>query len=52
MKFFVKDFFTKCDQIRSFSPICSHLLNKFLTQNHIFWAVLVIFLVFVEYGLL
>ena len=36
MKFFVKDFFGKCDQIRSFLRICSHLLKKSLMENFIF----------------
>ena len=36
MKFSVKDFFSKCEQIRSFLRICSHLLKKFLTENFIF----------------
>ena len=35
----MKDFFRKCDQIRSFLPIWSHLLNKFLMGNLIFCAV-------------
>ena len=30
-KFFIKDFFNKCDQIRSFLQICSHLPNRSLT---------------------
>ena len=35
-----KDFFTKCDQIRSFLRIWSHLLKKFLMENFIFlWIV-------------
>ena len=36
MKFFIKDFFSKCDQIRSFLRIWSHLLKKFLMENFIF----------------
>ena len=36
MKFSIKDFFSKCDQIRSFLPIWSHLLNKSLMENFIF----------------
>ena len=32
MKFSVKNFFSKCDQIRSFLRIWSHLLNKSLTH--------------------
>ena len=30
MKFFIEDFFSKCDQIRSFRQIWSHLLKKSL----------------------
>ena len=33
MKFFIKDLFSKCDQIRSFLRIWSNLLNKSLTEN-------------------
>ena len=39
MKFFFKDFFSKCDQIRSFLRIWSHLLKKSLMKNIIFCAV-------------
>ena len=39
-KFFIKDFLSKCDQIRSFLRIWSHLLKKSLTKNFIFCAVL------------
>ena len=39
MKFFSKDFFSKCDQIRSFLRIWSHLVKKFLMENFIFCAV-------------
>ena len=39
MKFSIKDFSSKCDQIRSFLRICSHLLKKFLIENFIFCAV-------------
>ena len=39
MKFSIKDFFSKCDQIRSFLQIWSHLLTKSLTENFIFCAV-------------
>ena len=35
-KFTIKDFFSKCDQIRSFLRIWSHLL---LMENFIYWAV-------------
>ena len=33
MKFSIKDFFSKCDQIRSFLWIWSHLLKKYFTEN-------------------
>ena len=39
MKFSTKDFFSKCDQIRSFLRIWSHLLKKSLMKNFIFFAV-------------
>ena len=39
MKFCIKDFFSKCDPIRSFLRIRSHLLKKSLIQNLIFCAV-------------
>ena len=39
MKFCIKDFFSKCDQIPSFLWIWSHLLKKSLTENFIFCAV-------------
>ena len=35
----IKDFFSKCDQIRSFQEIWSHLLKKSLMENFIFCAV-------------
>ena len=35
-KFSIKDFFSKCHQIRSFLRIRSHLLKKFLMENFIF----------------
>ena len=38
MKFSIKDFFSKCDQIRRL--IWSHLMKKFLAENLIFSAVL------------
>ena len=38
MKFSIKDFFSKCDQIRRKLRIWSHLLKKFLMQNFIFCA--------------
>ena len=40
MKFSIKDFFSKCDQIRSFLRIWSHLLKKSLMENLIFCAVI------------
>ena len=39
MKFSIKDFFSKCDQIRSLLRIWSHLLKKSLTENFIICAV-------------
>ena len=39
MKFSIKDFVSKCDQIRSFLQIWSHLLKKSLMKNFIFCAV-------------
>ena len=42
MKFSTKDFFGKCDQIRSFLQIWSHLMKKSLMVNFIFCAVMVI----------
>ena len=38
MKFSIKDFFGKCDQIRSFLRIWSHLMKKFFTENFNFCA--------------
>ena len=40
MKFSIEDFFSKCDQIRSFLRIWSHLLKKSLMENFIFCAVI------------
>ena len=40
MKFSIKAFFSKCDQIRSFQRIWSHILKKSLIENFIFSAVL------------
>ena len=37
-KFTIKDFSSKCDQIRSFLRIWSHLLEKSLMKNFIFCA--------------
>ena len=39
MKFSIKDSFSKCDQIRSFLRIWSHLLKKSLMENFISCAV-------------
>ena len=39
IKFSIKDFFSKCDQIHSFLWICSHLLKKPLIENFILCAV-------------
>ena len=39
MKFSIKDFFSECDQIRSFPRIWSHLLKKSLMESFIFCAV-------------
>ena len=40
MKFSIKDFLSKCDQIRRFLRIWSHLLKKSLMENFIFCAVI------------
>ena len=39
MKFSIKYFFNKCDQIRRKLRIWSHLLKKYLMENFIFYAV-------------
>ena len=39
MKFSFKDFFSKCDQIRSFLRIWSYLQKKSLIENFTFCAV-------------
>ena len=39
MKFSIKDFFCKCDQIRNFLRIWSHLLKKSLMENFMFCTV-------------
>ena len=39
MKFFIKDFSSKCDQIRRKLRIWSYLLEKSLMENLIFCAV-------------
>ena len=41
MKFFIKDFFSKCDQIHRKLRIWSYLLKKSLMENLIFCAVIV-----------
>ena len=38
MKFSIKNFSSKCDQIRSFLRIWSHLLKKSLIENLIFFV--------------
>ena len=38
MKFSIKYYFSKCDQIRTFLRIWSHLLKKSLMENFIFCA--------------
>ena len=40
MKFSIKDFYSKCDQIHSFLRIWSHLRKKSLMENFIFCAVI------------
>ena len=42
MKFSIKDFFSKCDQICNILRIWSHLLKKSLKENFIFCTVQVI----------
>ena len=37
-KFSIRDFFSKCDQIRSFLRIWPHLMKKSLMENFIFCA--------------
>ena len=39
IKFFIENFFSRCDQICSFLQIWSHLLRKSLMENLIFQAV-------------
>ena len=41
MKFSIKDFFSKCDQIRSFLQIWLHLLKKSLIENFIVCAMVI-----------
>ena len=42
MKFAIKNFFGKCDQICSFLRNWTHSLKKFLMGNFIFWAVFLV----------
>ena len=42
MNFFIKDFFSECDQIRMFLRIWSHLLKKSLMENIMFCTVYMI----------
>ena len=42
MKFFIRDFFSKCDQIRRKLRIWSHLQKKSLMENFIFCAVYIV----------
>ena len=42
MKFSIKGFFSKCDQIRRKLPIWSHLLKKSLMDNFIFSAMFIL----------
>ena len=39
MKFSIKGFFSKCDQIHSFLQIQSHLLKKSFIENFLFYSV-------------
>ena len=51
MKFSIKDFFSKWDQMRSFLRIWSHLLKKSLMECFIFCAVVVVITrCWVQYG--
>ena len=43
MKFPIKDFSSKCDQIRRKLQTWSHLQKKFVIKYFIFYAVLVLF---------
>ena len=42
MKFFIEDFFSKCDQIRRNLGIWPHLLTESLMENFIFCAVVIL----------
>ena len=49
MKFSIKDFYSKCDQIRSFLRIIwSHLLEKTLMENFIFCKVSKLHIAYLE----
>ena len=48
MKFSIKDFFRKYDQILRKLRICSHLLKKSLTENFIFCAMFPLSLVYIR----
>ena len=41
-KFSIKDSFSKCDQMRNFLGIWSHLLKQSVKENSIFCAVLIV----------
>ena len=41
MKFFIKNFSSKCDQIRMNLRVCSHLMKKSLVEYFIFCAVII-----------
>ena len=51
MKFSIKDFFSKREQIRSFLRIWSHLLKKFLMKNFVFCEVYVCYCVVTMWNL-
>ena len=44
IKFFIKNFFSKCDEIGSFLQIWSHLPKKSLMENFIFCAMLLTYM--------
>ena len=49
IKFSIKDFFSKCDQIRSFLRFWSYLLKKSFMENFIFCVVLLLPFLYKEY---
>ena len=51
MKFSIKNFFSKCDQIYSFLRNWPHLLKKSLTENFIFRAVYLFIFLFVLHNI-